>query len=109
MGETALIAAGARCTIYNTKAQIIHKQRLKIDEWRFVEMVVWQVPTPVLGSQHLYKYRLAYVDDGQCRLRFDNERGKGDHYHLHGQEMPYRFSTLSALFDDFFALISEME
>lgn len=109
MGKTVLMAAGVRCKIYNMKARLIYEQRLKINEWRFVEIVVWQVPASVPGSEHRYKYRLACVDDGQCRLRFDNERGKGDHYHLHGQEMPYHFSTLSALFDDFFALVSEME
>lgn len=109
MGKTVLMAAGVRCKIYNMKAWLLYEQRLKINEWRFVEIVVWQVPAAVPGSEHRYKYRLACVDDGQCRLRFDNERGKGDHYHLHGQEMPYHFSTLSALLDDFFALVSEME
>ncbi|MBO4329642.1 MAG: hypothetical protein IK051_11300 [Rhodocyclaceae bacterium] len=90
-------------------ARLIYKQRQYIDERRFAEIVIWQVSVPVAPSVHPYKYRLAYVADGQCVLRFDNERGKGDHYHLHGQEVPYRFSTLDALLDDFWSLVAKTE
>ncbi|WP_366949727.1 DUF6516 family protein [Geobacter sp.] len=27
--------------------------------------------------------------DGTCLVRYDNERGKGDHKHLQGTEQPY--------------------
>ncbi|MBR4877501.1 MAG: hypothetical protein IKU14_07320 [Rhodocyclaceae bacterium] len=95
--------------MYNMKAQLIYRRRLYIDERRFAEIVIWQVSEPVAPSVHPYKYRLACVADGQCVLRFDNERGKGDHYHLHGQEAPYRFSTLDALLDDFWSLVAKTE
>ncbi|MBQ7626954.1 MAG: hypothetical protein IJS87_07895 [Rhodocyclaceae bacterium] len=90
-------------------ARLIYRRRLYIDERRFAEIVIWQVSAPVAPSVHLYKYRLVCVADGQCVLRFDNERGKGDHYHLHGPEVPYRFSTLDALLDDFWSLVAKME
>ncbi len=35
-----------------------------------------------------------------------NERGKGDHIHLDGEEYPYRFTTLDQLIEDF---MSEIE
>jgi hypothetical protein len=34
-------------------------------------------------------------------LRYDNERGKGDHRHIQGIEYPYKFSDLATLRSDF--------
>jgi hypothetical protein len=39
--------------------------------------------------------------DGHCRVRYDDERGKGDHRHVNGVEQPYDFVSLSKLLDDF--------
>jgi hypothetical protein len=50
-------------------------QRQPISENAFVEMVVWRVPSPVSGSTHGFKYRLALVVNGCCALRYDNEAG----------------------------------
>nr|WP_295388327.1 DUF6516 family protein [uncultured Thiodictyon sp.] len=47
------------------------------------------------------KYRLAFVVDGVCVVRFDNEAGKGDHRHLGPVEIPYAFTTLPELLADF--------
>jgi hypothetical protein len=49
----------------------------------------------------LFKYRLAYVVEGQCKVRYDNERGKGDHRHFDSQELPYAFSDPDQLMQDF--------
>jgi hypothetical protein len=59
--------------------------------------VLWKVPTRVAGSEHDYKYRLAYVVDGTCVVRYDNEVGKGDHRHVGGVESRHRFTTPEAL------------
>ncbi|QAU23221.1 hypothetical protein EO087_03820 [Dyella sp. M7H15-1] len=84
-------------------------ERTILDDVSFVEVEVevevWRVPSSILGSTHEYKYSLTYVECRVCVLRFDNERGKGDHYHDEGQETPYNFTTLEALFDDFWALV----
>jgi hypothetical protein len=64
-------------------------------------MVIWKLPKPVLGSQHAFKYRLAFVVDGACVMRFDNESGKGDHKHVGAQEVPYAFTSLTQLVTDF--------
>jgi hypothetical protein len=65
------------------------------------EIVIWEVPEPVLGSTHQFKCRLYYGWDGERIVGFDNERGRGDHCHLDGIEFPYLFTTTDALLSDF--------
>ncbi len=36
-------------------------------------------------------------------MRYDNERGKGDHRHIEGREEPVRFTTMNAVFEAFLA------
>ena len=50
---------------------------------------------------------LAYVVEGECVLRFDNEAGKGDHFHRSGVEEPYAFTSLEQLLADFWAAVDE--
>ena len=90
------------------KAAPILKERQYIDERRFAELAVWQVPQPVPGSVHAFKYRLALIVDGVCVLRYDNEAGKGDHKHLGGREVGYAFTTLDQLLDDFWAEAAQL-
>jgi hypothetical protein len=85
------------------KATLILSERQELDERSFVEMRVWQVPGTLPGSAHVYEYRLAYVVDEVCVLRYDDERGKGNHRHEGGVETPYAFTTLDARADDFWA------
>jgi hypothetical protein len=81
-------------------APLLHERRV-VAENAFVELVVWQVPSPVGGSTHSYKYRLAFVVDGVNVLRYDNESGKGDHKHRDGVETPYSFTSSAQLLADF--------
>lgn len=67
----------------------------------FAEIVVWRVSRPLPPSKHHFRYRLAYVVGGECVVRYDNERGKGDHRHVKGRELPYRFTTPEKLLRDF--------
>jgi hypothetical protein len=85
------------------KARLLFDQRVVVAETAFAELVLWEVPRPVRGSVHRYKYRLAVVADGQCVLRYDNEAGKGDHRHVGDVEKPYRFTTPEQLVADFFS------
>jgi hypothetical protein len=87
--------------ISNMDATLLYRERLVLAENRFVEMVVWQLDTPLKGSTHSFKYRLALVENGVCVLRYDNESGKGDHRHLGGVERAYRFTTPQNLLADF--------
>ena len=52
-----------------TKAVLLLRRRLVLDEAAFVELVVWRVPQRVRGSSHDFKYRLALVAEGRCILR----------------------------------------
>ena len=85
------------------KAERLLDERHVLSETAFVELVVWQVPAPVAGSTHRFRYRLALVVDGACVLRYDNEAGKGDHRHSGSTERNYRFTTPSRLLEDFWA------
>jgi hypothetical protein len=82
-------------------ARLLLQERLILGETRFAEIVVWEVPNPVPGSSHNFKYRLAFVVNEVCVLRFDNETGKGDHKHLGGEEQHYVFGSLEQLVRDF--------
>lgn len=90
------------------KADLLISRRIVLTEDAFAELKIWRVPSPVPASDHDYKYRLAYVVRDECLLRYDNERGKGDHKHVGGIEQPYSFSTIDALMDDFFRDIERL-
>lgn len=69
---------------------------------RIIEVVVWHLSEPLPGCNHPYKYRLSYGNvDGSCIVRYDNERGKGDHRHGADKEEACTFSTLHKLIEDF--------
>ena len=63
---------------------------------------------PVPPSQHAFKYRLAFVRDGQRLVGYDNERGKGDHKHLGGRELKYRFTDIDTLLSDFLSDVEKL-
>lgn len=66
------------------------------------------LPSPTAGSTHAYKYRYALIVNDECVMRYDNERGKGDHRHVGKTEEPYAFTTPEALFRDFVADIARI-
>jgi len=73
------------------KAVPLLRRRVVVAVDAFVEVVIWHVPEPVPPSTHELKYRLAYVVEGRCVLRYDNERGAGDHRHTEAAQEPYNF------------------
>lgn len=83
------------------KATQLISTRISYSATAFAELVLWRLPKPVEGSEHGFKYRLAYVVGGECVLRYDNEAGKGDHRHFGRTESPYRFTTPEQLIADF--------
>ena len=83
------------------KAIKLQDARLGLSATVFVEIVIWEVPYPVRGSRHQFKYRLALVADEICVLRYDNEAGKGDHRHVGDNEGPYEFVDIDRLRADF--------
>ncbi|MBM3536067.1 MAG: hypothetical protein FJX60_23905 [Alphaproteobacteria bacterium] len=83
------------------RAELVFRQKHRLDDGSIVEMVIWRVPEPVAGSAHSFKYRLYFGKDGRRIVSYDNERGKGDHRHLAERESIYRFSTPEELIADF--------
>jgi hypothetical protein len=71
------------------------------DDGSLIEIVVWELSEPLTMSTHRYKYRLYQGSAGVSRVRYDNERGKGDHRHIGEREEDYVFATLEQLLEDF--------
>ena len=89
----------------NMAAQLISRFKNITPDGAIIEWVIWRVPQPVPPTDHGFKYRAVYVVDGQRVVGFDNERGKGDHCHLDGQELPYVFRGVDLLVEDFIAAV----
>ena len=88
------------------QAQLITKFKNVMPDGGVIELVVWKVPKPVPPTEHGYKYRAVYALNGVRIVGFDNERGKGDHCHLDGKQMPYIFTSVEQLVEDFIAAVS---
>lgn len=85
---------------YMKAALLAHSKEVR-DDGSIVEVVIWELPEALPPSTHRYKYRLFYGWPGREVVRYDNERGKGDHRHVHGEEQSYVFVTVEQLLDDF--------
>ncbi len=83
------------------RAILLARMRIVYSSRSFSELVLWRLTRTVAGSAHEFKYRLAYVVDAECVVRYDNEVGKGDHRHFGSAETAYRFSTPEQLIADF--------
>jgi len=82
-------------------AVLIARAKEVRDDGSIVEIVIWDLSTPLSPSTHRYKYRLYFGRAGIDRVRYDNERGKGDHRHIGRREEVYVFSTIEQLLADF--------
>lgn len=89
-------------------AQPVLSYRRDLPNGDIIQVVVWFLSEPLPGSLHPYKYRLHYqAADGAEYIRYDNERGKGDHRHIAGVEEPYHFESVKKLAQDFYAAIKQ--
>jgi hypothetical protein len=79
------------------------------DDGSVVEIVIWELSEPLPPCTHRYKYRLYFGVQGVGRVRYDNERGKGDHRHVGREESVYHFTTIEQLIDDFRADVEQWE
>jgi hypothetical protein len=89
------------------KAELLMRERLILSRRAFVEIVIWKLPKPLSDSGHAFKYRLAYIANQRCVIRFDNEAGKGDHRHLDEIEAPYLFGNIETLQVDFWTAVNK--
>lgn len=93
-------------TIANMQAELITRFKDITPDGAILEVVVWKVPAPVPPTEHGYKYSAVYVVNGVRVVGFDNERGKGDHCHIDGMEVPYVFKGVDQLIEDFIAAVA---
>ncbi|MEI9987152.1 MAG: DUF6516 family protein [Aliidongia sp.] len=84
-------------------AALIFRDKRTFADGSIIEMKIWRVPAPVPPSQHDLKYSLFFGRNGERIVGYDNERGKGDHRHVGGLELPYVFGTVEQLIADFLA------
>lgn len=89
-------------------AQPVLSYRRDLPNGDIIQVVVWLLPEPLPDSPHPYKYRLHYqTAAGSDYIRYDNERGKGDHRHIGEIEEPYQFESVKQLALDFYAAIKQ--
>lgn len=86
-----------------SKARLIFHRKRVFDDGSISEIRLWQVPSPVWGSAHEFKYSLYFGTGGERVIGYDNESGKGDHRHYGVVEEPYVFTTPEQLVEDFMA------
>lgn len=89
-------------------AKLIYRDKYIYADGAIREMVIWQLPKADNGRLHGLKYRLYYGYPGNCLVRYDNERGKGDHRHEGNQENRYTFVSVAQLVEDFRADIARL-
>ncbi len=87
--------------VNNMKAELLLRDRVPFGEDAFAELVIRRLPRPAPGSAHPYKYRLSFIVDDECVLRYDNEAGKGDHRHVRTREAAYDFESPEKLVQNF--------
>jgi|SRR6185369_5094472 len=83
------------------RATLVIDRKVTLEDGSIIQAVVWELPIPLKGSPHRYKYRLYFGRHGECLVRFDNEQGKGDHRHVMGVEASYSFRDIPTLLKDF--------
>ncbi len=89
-------------------ARLLLKEKFIFDDGAIFEAVIWQLPCPEKERPHRLKYRLFYGYPGHCLVRYDNERGKGDHRHYQESEQFYNFMSIEKLIDDFKADLNKL-
>jgi len=95
-------------SICHMAARLIFRDKYVYADGAIREMVIWRLPNADKERRHGLKYRLYYGYPGQCLVRYDNERGKGDHRHAGDQEHPYTFVSVERLIEDFRADIARL-
>lgn len=89
-------------------ATLVAKRKETLPSGVTVEIAIWRLPAPTPDRLHGFKYRLWAGRAGTTLVRYDNERGKGDHRHERGREFSYRFSSLARLIEDFLADVERL-
>ena len=71
-------------------------EREYLADGSFIELAIEAIQSDA-WRPHGYRYRLAWVQEGRCRILFDNHHGKMDHRHIDDKEEPYEFVDIDQL------------
>ena len=85
------------------KAALAYHDKQVLPDGSIVELKIWHLAEPVIGSKHQLKYSLFYGVPGKRLVGYDNERGKGDHRHFADRQERYEFRDVEKLMSDFLA------
>ncbi|MGH8607890.1 MAG: toxin-antitoxin system TumE family protein [Gammaproteobacteria bacterium] len=84
------------------EAMLVIDRKVVFPDGAIVQIVIWRLPEEDIERPHGLKHRFYYgLSDGTCVVRYDNERGKGNHRHWGDREEPYRFVDIETLMADF--------
>ncbi|MEO6696562.1 MAG: DUF6516 family protein [Gammaproteobacteria bacterium] len=90
-------------------ARLVFHSKFLYPDGSIREMGLWKLPRATPDKPHGLKYRLYYGSaDGVCRVRYDNETGKGDHRHIADKEYRYVFKSVERLVEDFLVDIARV-
>lgn len=90
------------------EAVLLYRDKYIYGDGAIREMVIWQLSEQDSKRLHGLKYRLFYGYPGKCLVRYDNERGKGDHRHYSNREEVYEWVSVRQLVLDFKADIEHL-
>lgn len=82
------------------KARLLFHDKVVELDGGIIEVKIWAL-VPTSDRPHGYKYSFVYIRNGQRVVGYDNSEGKGDHRHYGGLEVPYRFTSIERLVEDF--------
>ena len=85
------------------KARLLLDTKTVLSDGRIIQRKIWHLPEKNDDYVHGFKYSLYCGLNGKTIVRYDNEKGKGDHRHIgpYETEMPYSFVSLAKLLTDF--------
>jgi hypothetical protein len=83
------------------KTRLIFRDKVTFPDGAILEVVLWELPEKPKNQPHGFKYRLHYGLPGKTFVRYDNEKGKGDHRHFKDREVSYDFKDVETLRADF--------
>ena len=90
-------------------AVLLFRSKFVYPDGAIREMALWKLPMPTPEHPHGFKYRLHYgYPFHKASVRYDNEKGKGDHRHTADREEPYKFTDVETLVADFLSDIERM-
>lgn len=82
------------------RARLVYHTKDVDEKGDIIEIKIWQVPRTE-DKPHGFKYSLAYISGSKRVIGYDNSERKGDHKHIEGKEIPYKFISIDRLFKDF--------